>query len=114
LSTVIPLGCLALFLFFNREPSYNGKTLTEWIYSLGGRPGWPAQPFDDERVKAIKHFGENAVPRLLEFIAASDGPFKTKVIRFVNHQVIIRCTFIRPTKSAHALMRFLPISARIL
>ena len=45
----------------------------------------------EERLTAIKAIGSNAVPTLLKFIAASDMPFKTKIISFLNRQKVVRC-----------------------
>jgi HEAT repeat protein len=67
---VVPLAVLAFLCGFAwvvlkpREPSYNGKTLTEWIDDLDSKESLGRE----EAAEAIHHIGTNALPRLLVMI----------------------------------------------
>lgn len=54
------------------EPSYGGKTLSEWLAD-GGNP---------RRADAIRHIGTNAIPHLLNWIQYQQLPWRNKLDRF--------------------------------
>lgn len=60
----LALPNLVLFLTREREPSYEGKSLSEWveIYARDSKANDPAS-------KAIRHIGTNAVPYLLKWVS---------------------------------------------
>lgn len=84
----VVLVSLALYCCRSKEPSYHGKTLTEWLRNreveLTDNIG------HDESAKAIKAIGTNALPTLLRMAAASDGALKRLLIRLANGQTIVR------------------------
>lgn len=66
------MGCLFLVIAISRgfvqshEPSYNGRPLDEWVTAMSPMPGY-SDPYHAKI--AVRHFGTNAVPKLLEWIA---------------------------------------------
>ncbi len=83
---IIIVGCVALLFIGPKEPSYHGKTLTEWLYDRGSG----TNSARIASISAIRVFGTNAMPFLLKMARSHDGPTKVRVIRFLNHQRIIR------------------------
>lgn len=78
---ILAVGMLAA-IFFRREPSADGRTLTEWL-----RLGWPrwsdgVEGFDSENreiTNAVRKIGAAAVPTLLAKLRAEDLPWKKKL-----------------------------------
>jgi hypothetical protein len=66
---VVGMG-LGVFLGGNVAtiPSYEGKTLDQWLEMKGG-----IEPLPDEAQEAVRHMGTNALPRLLELLAHKFG-----------------------------------------
>src|ERR1700722_3888512 len=84
LFAVILLGCVALLFTGPTEPSYHGKTLTEWLAQSEGASKW-----DEESDQAIHQIGANAIPTLLRLVEAHDGAIKSKCADLLNHQKLI-------------------------
>ena len=67
-----------------REPVYQGKTLTYWLSDF-----WPGRnPTPEKReqnILAVRQIGTNAIPTLLQWISARDGPLKQKMVRICRH-----------------------------
>jgi hypothetical protein len=74
------LGCLLLTVSFApfREPSYQGKSLSEWIDELMLKSKEP------HAVAAIRAMGTNAVPRLLKGLSHSYSPGRERLYRTAN------------------------------
>jgi hypothetical protein len=66
-----------------REPVYHGKTLTYWLSDC-----WPGRnPTPEKREEnklAVRQIGTNAIPTLLQWISARDGPLKQKIVRWIS------------------------------
>jgi hypothetical protein len=81
LLAVAILGWLGWVNFHDREPSYQGRTVTEWVYLL-------RETSDDAEAQtckaALQALGTNALPTLLRMIAATDGPIKSRFMSFGN------------------------------
>jgi len=60
-----------------KEPSYNGKTLSQWIDLAYSSP--QAGEADD----ALRHIGTNAIPCLLDWLAYQPAPWRQKAKQFV-------------------------------
>jgi hypothetical protein len=83
-----------MFFTGEKEPTYKGKTLTEWLY---WRDDWLKMPLSvgleanqidcEEAVRAI---GTNAFPKLIKMLSGHDGAFKSKIAKVVNGQTLIK------------------------
>jgi hypothetical protein len=65
------------------EPSYNGKTLTQWLIEMQGQGINDRIKYDECR-EAIYVIGTNAVPTLVQMVNRTDSPLKVKVIEFLG------------------------------
>jgi hypothetical protein len=99
LLAVILLGCAALFFIGPKEPKYQGKTLTQWLYHEFPRlsngsylelVGDRVIYCDDETDGAIVAIGTNGLPVLLRLLGARDGAIKTGFMKFANRQSVIK------------------------
>ena len=91
LFAALVLGFLSVALFHNREPRYQGRTLTEWIedaasanmdnlgahngdmHSLTNDPTWQAAS------RAVKQMASDAIPWLLKSLQIRDSSLKRKM-----------------------------------
>ena len=68
-----------------REPVYQGKTLTYWLSDF-----WPGRNVSREKLEqdrlAVRQIGTNATPTLLQWISTKDGPLKQKVVTWIYYQ----------------------------
>src|ERR1700722_12750255 len=89
-------GLLVVICFpkHNDEPSWNGKTLTEWVNRVAGSTNIY---LDGEPARAIREIGTNGFPTLFKMVEARDGTLKAKLIGMVNGQKLIHVHI----KSAH-------------
>jgi tetratricopeptide (TPR) repeat protein len=80
-----------------REPSYQGKTLSEWLSPyivIDYAPGEePTKAQEDQCRDAIRHMGTNAIPLLLRMLKAKDSPAKIKIAELLDRQDFIRIPF---------------------
>ncbi|MBI3850319.1 MAG: hypothetical protein HY298_08530 [Verrucomicrobia bacterium] len=58
-----------------REPKYQGKTLTAWLKVGGHGEGLEDKP----AIEAVRKMGTNAIPFLLDMVRAKDSRFKLKL-----------------------------------
>src|SRR5205823_6580136 len=80
---IFVLACLAaaitttFFLTRNTEPSYHGRTLSQWL-----RPANPdnLHSYTPEEVEAIRHFGTSAVPYLLTWISYEPSRLRSSLL----------------------------------
>jgi hypothetical protein len=65
------------------EPVYQDKTLTYWLSDF-----WPGRnPTAEKRELdkfAVRQIGTNAIPKLLQWISARDGPVKRKMVTWIS------------------------------
>src|SRR5437660_3484140 len=77
---------LVIHIFRAKEPTYQGRTLTEWLCDCSVYPpfGWGEIPRAfNPRVPATKHavkeIGTNAIPVLLDMLQAGDSTTSLKI-----------------------------------
>jgi hypothetical protein len=95
---VLFLGILAITLFLDREPRYQGRTLTQWVddwIRIESRD-FPSQD-DEEAIGKCKHaiqqIGTNAIPALLKWMQAADSPMRVKLNTVLDKQSLIKFRF---------------------
>lgn len=89
-AVVVVLFCgLAASIYLRlREPRYEGRTLTEWVYS--DRSAFFQEPYPyafhpetdpvwEAAGHAVKQMAPDAIPLLLKWVQAEDSPLKSKV-----------------------------------
>jgi hypothetical protein len=82
---LVALGTVLCIVSRPREPEpvYRGKTLRYWLSDFWpGRGPTPAELEQDKL--AVRQIGTNAIPVLLRWIAAKDGPFKQKMVTWID------------------------------
>src|SRR5882762_8557061 len=57
----------------DREPTYDGRTLSEWASLPLGR--------ENEASEAIRHMGTNTFPTILKWLRSGQVPWKAKMLR---------------------------------
>lgn len=83
---------IALVLLWRSEPSYQGRTLSDWIVQMRVRPD------DTEARMAVRHLASNSIPLLLTWIKRGDRPTlrarlveaKKGVIAFLEKHKVIK------------------------
>lgn len=88
------LAVLFLIAPGRMEPTYHGKTLSQWLEHRGGLP-FPNRSDGDQATMAIRAIGTNALPHLLSAIASE--PHQLRRLVRVNSQKLP--TFIRRNRS---------------
>lgn len=68
-----------------REPSHDGKTLTQWLVEMQGL-GMNNRAKYNECSEAVYTMGTNAVPTLLRMVDCKDSPVKLKAIQWLGPQ----------------------------
>jgi len=98
-AVVLFLGWLLSHRIEPREPSYQGRRLSTWIYDYFDATR-PHSKFPDPRATrqaaqhAIKEMGTNAIPTLLQWLQATDSPMKTRLNSLLNKQHYVRFRFL--------------------
>jgi hypothetical protein len=86
--TALVLAALGALLWIlssagEREPVYQGKTLTYWLSDFSsGRILTPEKMAQDNL--AVRQIGTNAIPILLQWISARDGLLKQKMVTWIH------------------------------
>jgi hypothetical protein len=65
-----------------KEPEYQGKTLSEWLYTGWNSP--EASPRQAEAADAVRHIGTNALPYLLRAVAYETPPSRKGIYRLMR------------------------------
>lgn len=83
-----------LLLLPEREPSYEGKRLSEWLVGFypdrkDYRP-LDEQPQHIKAANAVRQIGTNAAPTLLRMLRASDSSLKLQLLRLASKQKLIK------------------------
>ena len=87
--TFVAIGLLAIAIFHERYPRYEGRTLSEWIGDVGpsGITIGPVAPFA-RRVPAARHaikqMAPDAIPVLLEWAQAKDSMLRAEICELIN------------------------------
>ncbi len=66
-----------------KQPSYQGRTLQEWLW-YGWGTGTHEPGADEQAEAALEHIGRAAVPYLLKELGAKEPPFLWKTVYFIN------------------------------
>jgi HEAT repeat protein len=69
----------------SREPSYQGKRLSQWMDVLAHSSDAPDNPPRKQATKAIRHIGTNALPFLLAEMKYKESPFD-KALFWLNQK----------------------------
>lgn len=96
---IFPLLALLLLLILylvlpKTEPSYQGKSLSQWIRGLEYEN---VNPTDEQRV-ALRAMGQPAVTRLVEILEQRDGFLKQKFVEYARHHPDVYNRFISPRR----------------
>ena len=76
-----------------REPRYNGITLSEWLAPpvyTGSLKYMDLQTRTDEADRAVRQIGSNAIPALIRMLRAKDSAFAFAVRNLAGHFIRIR------------------------
>jgi HEAT repeat protein len=80
------LAALSIFIFQSREPSYEGKSLSNWLQDWDNSFGSPGLAFPSDRVataeNAIRQMGSRSVPHLRKMLRTRDTAIRQKVVVF--------------------------------
>jgi hypothetical protein len=86
-----------LYEFHWREPSYQGKTLNEWLAeSENAAPEKLAQI-----VAAVRHMGKRALPHAFAMLHATDSEFREQVAHFMSEYTAFEVTPSVPPERLH-------------
>jgi hypothetical protein len=94
LVAALVLGTFAFIILRPKEPSYEGKTITQWlklhtrirgIESNDSAVREPQTSWEHEEM-AIKAFGTNAIPTLLKHLQAKDTPTKSNLLYLLERR----------------------------
>jgi HEAT repeats len=89
--------CLAtVFLCRSTEPTYKGRTVTQWLSAASGRgttlfeapDGAPPSEFIKCRA-AIRAIGTNSIPILLKYVEAQDTTFVAQIESLLTRQSLL-------------------------
>jgi hypothetical protein len=75
-----------------REPVYQGKRLSAWLEILFAQSFSSDNP-DDRANQAVRHFGTNALPFLMERLQAQDTPLKEMMMALAAKQKLVAFHF---------------------
>lgn len=91
---VVVLGSLVFAFVSDREPRYEGRTLSDWIENA--RPQFYAHGSRETNLVwqnsrlAVKQMRPKAIPFLLNWIRAKDSPLKTKLTLWLRKHPFLR------------------------
>src|ERR1051325_2324914 len=90
---MVPIGIamlllvwLSISIFSQREPSYNGKRLSDWARQYGTNHWSTNRTAAQEAEIAIQHIGTNGIPFLLDCMEKRNSVLKAKLRRIVRPQ----------------------------
>jgi HEAT repeat protein len=94
-------GTMVMVGLLSREPSFQGKSLSEWLEvyeneKASSPPPLPTnapRPFPTEAVEAIRSMGQPAVDALLDRIRAEDPVWKLKLLALAHKQSLFKVKF---------------------
>jgi hypothetical protein len=95
---VLLVGVLVLCLVQPKEPSYQGRKLSEWLRYYY-ESGWDLDKFADVGAStrasehAVKEIGTNAIPALLRWLKTKASPIKIKLNSLLDRQSVISFRF---------------------
>jgi hypothetical protein len=101
---VAGLACAAAFFLLTRpaEPSFEGKTLTQWLPSFG--KAWMSTHLyaeSPEAQRAIRGMGTNVMPFLLQQLCVHDSNLKRKLMAFSKKYSPVQLQWTRDADTYH-------------
>lgn len=80
------LAIVAWFTFHSREPKYQGKKLSHWLWEMEVAPD-TVSPAWKESVQAVRVMGTNAIPCLLGMIKVPDTQWKRSLVNWAQESM---------------------------
>ena len=108
--SIVLLLCVAsISLFFEREPTYRGRKLSQWLETIPFEP--PHDPPIPAAEAAVRAIGTNAIPFLLHWLTSKDSRLRQALIHFDKSQNIANLD-LKPaqTKAQEAMAGFLVLA----
>lgn len=101
---------LVIYLFRSNEPTYAGRTLSQWIIrfeesSNRARAGMDSVSDVETSEHAIKTIGTNGIPTLLKFLQARDYPALEQLEGFVQRRLGWNSFYICDAEEKHWIAR---------
>lgn len=89
LVAILTAWVLVMIFRPSNEPTWHGRTLTEWLDRARVIYVMINKPSDEDPIQALNEIGTNALPILIKMLEAKDGPLKGKFIDVVNSQRLV-------------------------
>ena len=83
------LGILALLMYLGREPSEQGRSLSQWLEDLDK----PSAATNVQTITAFRRMGAKAATRLVPMLEASDSAFKLRIVELARKQPFVEVRF---------------------
>jgi HEAT repeat protein len=83
------LGILALLICLGREPSEQGRSLSQWLEDLDN----PSAATNVQTITAFRRMGAKAATRLVPMLEASDSTFRLRAVALARKQSFIEVRF---------------------
>jgi hypothetical protein len=83
LLSMFALGA-AVSALLHKEPSFEGRKLSDWIWTMNGSKAGPEK---EEARAAVRKLGTNSIPLLLRWLRQEDRPSLTERFDTVRHTV---------------------------
>ena len=83
------LGILVLLMWLGREPSYQGRTLSQWLEDLDS----PSAVTNVQTITAFRRMGAKAAVRLVPRLEASDSAFRVRAVELARKQTFVEVRF---------------------
>ena len=89
---VVVIAAAGWHLYATREPSYQGKSLSQWLEE--GDSGGCCQTNEMQEVdRAVRAIGKQALPNLLQMLRVKDSWLKVNLMKLGAKQSLIRIPF---------------------
>jgi HEAT repeat protein len=93
LLAVLVLGTAAArYIRSQREPTYQGKRLSQWL-AASCHAGPNSADGQARACEAVRAIGKRAIPRLLEMLQTKDSPLKLTLMRLHQKQSLVKIAF---------------------
>ncbi len=79
---VCALGAVGLDAFIHREPSFEGRRLSDWVWRMNGKKAGPEK---EEARAVVGQLASNSIPLLLRWLQQEDRPSITSRFDELRH-----------------------------
>ena len=86
---LIALCCVLLLLSFTREPTAQGRTLSQWLETLDN----PSAATNVQTITALRVMGAKAAVRLVPMLDAHDSPLTLRLVELARKQSLVQVRF---------------------